>query len=134
MTAAAVAALVLAACGSDADTSATTASTAASTSVPSTAAETTIPTGADAYATAFVQAWASGDRTTAERLGSADAVDTAFSREGGGSWALTGCEGAAGSSYCTFSAGGDPTVVVRVMNEAAQQGQPHAVAEVRFEG
>lgn len=137
---AAAAALLLAGCGSDAGTAATTAATAASTSSSTTSSASTttlaaiVPTGAEAYATAFVEAWSTGDRATAELLGTADAVDTVFSGEGGGTWTLTGCEGAAGSSYCTFSAGGDPTVIVRVMNEAAQRAQPHAVGEVRFEG
>jgi hypothetical protein len=44
------------------------------------------------------------------------------------------CEGAAGSSYCTFNAGGDPTIVVRVGNEAASQGAQHAVIEVQVQG
>ena len=138
MVGAMAAAMVLAACGSDAGTASTTTSTTAGTistaSVTTTTVEPTISMGPAPYATAFVEAWASGDRTTAELLGSPDAVDTIFSREGGGSWVLSECEGAAGSSYCTFTAGGDPTVIVRVMNEAAQLAQPHAVAEVRFEG
>jgi hypothetical protein len=49
-------------------------------------------------------------------------------------WQLVGCEGAAGSSYCTFNAGGDPTLVVRVVNEVAAQSGPDAVIEVLEQG
>lgn len=41
---------------------------------------------------------------------------------------------AAGSSFCTFNAGGVPTVVVQVGNEAASQGQPQAVTSVQVSG
>ena len=66
------------------------------------------------------------------------AVETLFSYEpaedgADPTWAIEVCEGAAGSSYCTVSAGGDPKIVVRVMNEAASRGEPHAVTEVQVE-
>ena len=80
---------------------------------------------------AFVEAWLTGDRAFAEVLGTDEAVEAIFALEGGDGWALDHCEGAAGSSYCTFTAGGDPTVVVRVGNEAAGLGQPDAVTEVQ---
>jgi hypothetical protein len=67
-------------------------------------------------------------------FGTQAAVDAIFAFEGGGTWSVTSCEGAAGSTYCTFSAGGDPTVVVRVGNEAAAQGQHQAVTEVQVSG
>jgi hypothetical protein len=47
---------------------------------------------------------------------------------------VTSCEGAAGSTYCTFTAGGDGTIVVRVGNEAAAQAQHQAVTEVQVTG
>ena len=145
-------ALVLAACGSDGGDDETTTTTAAPTTttaaptttttapVPTTAAPpattaTTaaagLPTDPQAYATAFVDAWATGDQAAALELGTQSAVDSIFAFEGGGTWSLVSCEGAAGSSFCTFNAGGDPTVVVQVGNEAASQGQPHAVTSVQ---
>ena len=148
--------LLLAACGSDGgeeDASTTTtaevtATTAAPTTTtteapPTTAAPSTsttaaggLPTDPQAYATAVVQAGEVGDQTTALELGTESAVDAIFAFESGGagSWTLTTCEGAAGSSYCTFTAGGDPTVVVQVGNEAAAQGQPQAVTSVQVSG
>ena len=41
------------------------------------------------------------------------------------------CEGAAGSSYCTWE-GDEYTMTVRVRNEAAAEQQQHAVTEVKF--
>ena len=149
-------ALVLAGCGSDGgDEDATTTTTAEVTTTtaaptttttaatPTTAAPSTsttaaggLPTDPQAYATAFVQAWEVGDQTTALELGTQRAVDAIFAFESGGagSWSLVSCEGAAGSSFCTFTAGGDPTVVVQVGNEAAAQGQPQAVTSVQVSG
>jgi hypothetical protein len=104
---------------------------------PTTAPPTTvrgdqaIPTDAESYAEAFVEAWLTGDRATADQLGTDEAVEAIFALEAGDGWALDHCEGAAGSSYCTFTAGGDPTVVVRVGNEAASLGEPDAVTEVQ---
>ena len=37
-------------------------------------------------------------------------------------------------TYCTFRAGGEPSVILRVGNEAVLMGEPQAVTEVRFEG
>ena len=95
----------------------------------------------EAYAPALIDAWVHSDRSTAARLATAEAVNTLFSYEAGAeeggtppTWALQGCEGAAGSSYCTFNAGGDPTVIVRVGNEAAANSEPQAITEVRVEG
>jgi hypothetical protein len=85
---------------------------------------------------AFVGAWEQGDQDRALELGTSAAVDTIFAYDSGGAggWSFVQCEGAAGSSYCTFNAGGDPTIVVRVGNEAASQGAPHAVTEVQVQG
>lgn len=114
--------------------------TSTTTAPPTTAAPATstttaggLPTDPDAYATAFVQAWEVGDQATALELGTQSAVDSIFAFESGGagSWSLETCEGAAGSSFCTFTAGGDPTVVVQVGNDAASQGQPQAVTSVQ---
>lgn len=159
-TAAAALALVLAVAagcgdGDDAGDEPTTTSTPAGTSAPTTvpatvpATEPTVPGAGDgegdgpgiptdpaAYATALVEAWATGDTATARVLATQEAVDALFAYDPGGPglWQLEGCEGAAGSSYCTFRAGGDPTVVVRVGNEAAAHASPEAVTEVRVSG
>ena len=45
--------------------------------------------------------------------------------------ALRDCEGAAGTSYCTFDGVGY-TLIVRVGNEPYNTGELHAVIEVRF--
>lgn len=150
-------ALVLTACGSDggdedatttttaevttttaAPTTATTAAAPPTTAAPSPSTTTAggLPTDPTAYATAFVQAWEVGDQATALELGTQSAVDSIFAFESGGAgaWSLTSCEGAAGSSFCTFTAGGDPTVVVQVGNDAASQGQPQAVTSVQVTG
>ncbi|HEY1133991.1 MAG TPA: hypothetical protein VGE77_05385 [Nocardioides sp.] len=42
------------------------------------------------------------------------------------------CEGAAGSSYCTWN-GTNHDIVVRVANEAASAGQEGAISEVDVE-
>ena len=147
-----------AACGDDGESSTTTTTEATTTTVvettttsttpPTTAAPATtaapptttgdpgddaIPTDPQAYATAFVGVWEAGDQESALVFGTQAAVDAIFAYESGGpgTWSVTQCEGAAGSTYCTFSAGGDPTIVVRVGNEAAAQGQHQAVTEVQ---
>jgi hypothetical protein len=120
----------------------TTSSTPTTTAPPSTTAappttgdpgDDAIPTDPQDYATAFVGVWEAGDQESALVFGTQAAVDAIFAVESGGpgTWSVTGCEGAAGSTYCTFSAGGDPTIVVRVGNEAAAQGQHQAVTEVQ---
>ena len=87
------------------------------------------------YADELVRAW--GKRFTAyvERLATAEAAGVLAAHDDlvGSSWTRTACEGAAGSSYCTYTADGGTKLVVRVGNEAATQGQEHAVTEVRFE-
>jgi hypothetical protein len=123
-----------------AETTTSTTSTPPATTVPTSTPTTAatgqgMPTDPESYAVAFVEAWAAGDHERALELGTSAAVDTIFAYDSGGPglWSLVQCEGAAGSSYCTFSAGGDPTIVVRVGNEAASQGMPGAVSEVQVE-
>jgi hypothetical protein len=90
-----------------------------------------IPTDASDYAEAFVTAWAERDRPRADQLATAAVVKTAFASSVPTAPAAKGCEGAAGSTYCTYE-GDEYTMTVRVLNEPASQGQPHAVTEVRF--
>ena len=117
----------------------TTTEAPATTAAPPTTADPgddALPTDPQQYAQAFVGAWAAGDQDSAGLFGTPAAVQAifAFDSGGAGAWSVTSCEGAAGSTYCTFTAGGDPTIVVRVGNEAASQGQPHAVTEVQVSG
>ena len=117
----------------------TTTEAPATTAAPPTTADPgddALPTDPQQYAQAFVGAWAAGDQDSAGLFGTQEAVDAIFAYDSGGvgTWSVTGCEGAAGSTYCTFSAGGDPTIVVRVTNEAISMGQQHAVTEVQISG
>jgi hypothetical protein len=121
----------------------TTSTTAAPapTTTPTTPGEAALPTTPEAYATGMIEAWVAGDQAEASRYGTPDAVTTLFGLESGGeegspppTWSLDHCEGAAGSSYCSFTAGGSAGVTLRVLNEAASQGQEHAVTEVRVDG
>lgn len=131
----------LAVAGCDGDepvTSSTTGSTApagttTTGSTSSTAATTpAMPSTPDAYATAFIAAWVAADRDAASALATPEVVDQLFAVDAGEApWALVTCEGAAGSSYCTFGDGAGGEIVVRVGNEAAALGQPQAIAEVR---
>lgn len=106
------------------------------TTTDGTAGTDVIPNTPEEYSTALIETWERGDQDAAARLASPAAVATLFSRDSGGpgQWTLQACEGTAGSSYCTFGAGGDPHVVVRVANEAASRSEANAVNEVRFEG
>ncbi len=134
-----VPALLLGACGDDdSDTPPTTVTEDATTTVEdstTTAPTSALPTDPESYAVALVEAWEHGDSEAAEQLATAEAVETLFAFESGGpgSWSLVMCEGAAGSTYCTFNAGGDPTVIVRVANGAASMGQSQAVTEATVE-
>jgi hypothetical protein len=96
-----------------------------------------IPSDPAEYATALIRAWELGDAPVAEVFATDDAFNQLFAFEGAGApgvWQLVSCDGAAGSSYCTFNAGGDPTLVVRVLNEVAAQSGADAVIEVTEQG
>jgi hypothetical protein len=90
-----------------------------------------LPDSPRAYAQAFVTAWVDRDRPRAAKLAIKTAVDTAFASTVKKSPTFTTCEGAAGSSYCTWQ-GDEYTMVVRVGNERVAQHQEQAVREVRF--
>jgi hypothetical protein len=92
-----------------------------------------LPTNVEAYAELFVSHWVRGDRGGAEQLGTPESVSAIFAaaETPAAAPALRDCEGAAGSSYCTFDGVGY-TLIVRLGNEAVQQGKLHAVIEVRF--
>ena len=82
------------------------------------------------YAAVFAKAWADHDSATLRRLGTDEAVRTASGTDLSTQPTLDGCEGAAGSTYCTFRAG-TLTVTVRVANEKASRKLLHAVSEVK---
>jgi hypothetical protein len=90
-----------------------------------------IPRSAQDYGIAFVTAWVKGDRTRATQLGTESAVKDAFATQPGTAPRFDHCEGAAGSSYCTW-VGAEYTLQLRIGNDLASRGQPHAVAEVVF--
>ncbi|HEX5427940.1 MAG TPA: hypothetical protein VFX00_06435 [Pedococcus sp.] len=90
-----------------------------------------LPDNARDYAGAFVTAWAERDKPRAEQLATPTVVQTTFASSVPTPPRLTGCEGAAGSSYCTYE-GDEYTMTVRVQNEMASRRAPHAVTEVRF--
>jgi hypothetical protein len=158
--AAIVAAVVVAAVQGDDDEAATSASsstTALSTSTtavsttPSMAATTapapgatnappatTTPTPAglpndpNDYAVATLRAWQQGDLTSLAELGEPPvAAFLAARSDRWVSWGDPQCEGAAGSSYCSWTR---PEIqfVVRIGNELAYAGQPHAVRDAYF--
>ncbi|GAB3090130.1 hypothetical protein [Nocardioides zeae] len=109
-------------------------STASSAPTSGSAATGPLPTDAQGYAQALIDAWQAGDRAAAERLvRDPDEVDDLFDEDD-----LTGdpvfamCEGAAGSSYCTWNGTGYD-IVVRVANETASAGQEGAISEVDVE-
>ncbi len=91
-----------------------------------------IPRSAQDYGTAFVKAWVDHDRTRASQLGTEAAVKAAFASTVDTMPRFVRCEGAAGSSYCTFE-GDEYTMRLRLRNELASLGQLHAVAEVVFQ-
>lgn len=123
-------ALLLAACGSDDDSADTTDTTTTTTEVTTASSETTappasettaappssgettappgdgeLPTDTEAWAVELVRAWGAGDRDRSAQLATAEVVDALFGHAdpGGDDWALDRCEGAAGSTYCTFA-------------------------------
>lgn len=109
----------------------------ADTATSAPAAPAALPTDAQAYAQALVDAWQAGDRAGAERLADPDEVDDLFDEDDLlGSPTFVRCEGAAGSSYCTWQGTGSEgpwTLQVRVGNEAVSQGQERAVTEIEVE-
>ncbi len=90
-----------------------------------------VPDNPQAYAKAFVAAWVDNDKGRARQLGEEGAVKAIFSARAPGAPTFIRCEGAAGSTYCNWE-GHEYTLVVRVKNQAASAGKPHAVFEATF--
>lgn len=108
---------------------------APATSTPSTAppAPTTsatpasTPTTPEDYAKGLYAAWRKGDKATADTLGTPDAVNALFAYEPT-DFTFQDCQGAAGSTICTFTAGVG-SIEMRVRN--ATGGEPVLVVEVK---
>lgn len=90
-----------------------------------------LPNNPEAYAKAFVAAWMSSNRPRAEELATQSAVKAVFGSRDPKGPVFKRCEGAAGSTYCTWE-GTEYTLTVRVANERASNAQLQAVTEARF--
>lgn len=104
----------------------------------SASARPAVETGARAvsperYASTAFAAWRRGDVATLDRYAAGAVVDLLAARapESAGGWGQPVCEGAAGSTYCTWSRS-ETQVTLRVANEAASQGLPGAVTFASF--
>ena len=85
--------------------STTTTSTTSTTAPPSTTTTTeAFPSDPQEYTAELVRAWGVGDRAAAERFAAAPVVAElfGFADPGGPRWDSQGCEGAAGTAYCTY--------------------------------
>jgi hypothetical protein len=93
-----------------------------------------LPDNPQAYATATFRAWLNGNEARLSRLAAPPVAQFLLARapESASGWSGPSCEGAAGSTYCSWTRT-ETEVVVRVANEAASQGQPRAVTEAFFQ-
>jgi hypothetical protein len=111
------------------------ASTAGSTGAETAGGGTTqgeLPDNPVDYAVATFIAWGNGDLDTLSELAPPPVADFLAARPvDDAEWESPECEGAAGSTYCTWSIPWTQ-LTLRVANEAASQGQPHAVTEAFF--
>ncbi|MPZ24420.1 MAG: hypothetical protein GEU28_13005 [Dehalococcoidia bacterium] len=91
------------------------------------------PTVPAQYAEAAFNAWLQGDEGTLTDLVTVPPADLLLARDPGTDvWdGPPLCEGAAGSTYCTW-ASDSSQLLLRVANEVASQGQPNAVTEASF--
>ena len=116
---------------SSSSTSSSSSSTTTSSSSTSTSSTSTPATPADpqAYAQTLFGAWAAGDRAAAAPVADQAAIDSLFATPGSEAAAYTfsGCQGAAGSIFCTWTrAGAQLAMTVR----DATGGLPVQVVEV----
>jgi hypothetical protein len=119
-----------------ASTTASTEPGAAANPPPATAttapAPSGMPAGPNDYAVAAFTAWQQGNLAALAELAEPEVVGfLAAADPGDGNWGAPRFEGAAGSTYATWTR---PEIefVVRVGNEMASTGQPHAVSQVFF--
>ena len=90
-----------------------------------------IPGNPKAYGQAFVTAWVDRNKANLQTLGTSDAVRSISTATPTKAPTFTRCEGAAGSSYCTWQ-GDEYTLTVRVLNEKSSLRQEQAVTEAKF--
>jgi hypothetical protein len=72
---------------------------------PASEAGSPLPTDPQDWAAELVRAWGAGDRDRAGELATPEVVDQLFGHAdpGGGDWEPIRCEGAAGTTYCSFA-------------------------------
>jgi hypothetical protein len=114
------------------------AATTTTTTVPATTSTPTISADPQGYAVALYNAWKTGDRVAASRVASPQAVTQMFSVPYQAQASTTGpvdpysfqgCQGAAGSTICSWQAQGLSTVMMRVRNTTG--GLPVLVVDVQ---
>jgi len=107
----------------------TEASPVAASSAPPAAS---YPSGAGPYTQAALNAWLNGDTARLDQL--RDPAATIFATLSAGDYdkhfTLKNCQGAAGSSYCTFDNNVGDELMLRVSNE--KLGHPHALTDGHF--
>ena len=94
-----------------------------------------IPSDATDYADDLVRAWGAGDEARMNHLATPEviAVLKQHAPKCGPNWEHTVQDAGAGSSYVTYTNSADKSVLqVRIQNETAGQGEPHAVVEAKF--
>jgi len=116
---------------SSSTSSSSTSTSTSSTSSTSTTSSTTPTTPADpqAYAETLFSAWAADDRATAATVADQTAIDSLFATPSSeaAAYQFSGCQGAAGSIFCTWTrAGAQLAMTVR----DATGGLPVQVVEV----
>jgi hypothetical protein len=108
------------------------------TTVPATTTTPAVSADPQSYAVALYNAWKTGDQATASRVASAPAVSQMFavayqaqpSTNGPvDPYSFQGCQGAAGSTICSWQTSGLSTITMRVRN--ATGGLPVLVVDVQ---
>lgn len=129
-----IVAIAVIASGGDSSHTASTTTTLAvtTTTTPAVSAD---PQG---YAVALFNAWKAGDRGAASRVASPDAVNLLFavpyqaqpSTSGPvDPYSFGGCQGAAGSTICSWQSSGSGTIMMRVRNVTG--GLPVLVVDIQ---
>lgn len=112
-----------------ASTAATTTSTPSGTTTPGRGG---LPEGANDYAVATFTAWQQGDLASLAELATPPVVAfLSAASPGQGQWEGPQFEGAAGSTYSSWTRP-EMQFVVRVRNEMASAGEPHAAIQAFF--
>ncbi|MFJ6418172.1 hypothetical protein [Paeniglutamicibacter sp. NPDC091659] len=95
-----------------------------------------IPHNALEYADALVRAWGAGDRDRMAQLAKSGVLEVLdqYGKVGGPHWGQSGHDAGAGSVFVSYVNTKDgKKLEMRVENEAAPNGQAHAVAEAKFD-